>query len=403
MRTGDQSLVKELNKAIVLQIVRNLSPISRAAIAKVSGLNKATVSAMVDALIEGRLVTELGPGESSGGRRPQLLLFNDRAGYVAGVDLGVRTLFVALMDLRAQILWKRRVSLNPAAGPDACLERVAELVEEGLRALPAAPFGLMGVGVGAPGLVDHEAGRLIFAPNLPWGDVPIRTWLHRRLRVPIYVDNEANAGAIGELWAGAAAGVKNLVYLSVGPGLGAGIILNGELFRGADGVAGELGHTTIDASGPVCGCGSRGCWEMYASEAALRQQVLRFIAAGQMAPSPLARLGPDEISTLAVVGAAVQGDPVAIAALSAIGESLGLGIANLVNIFNPSLVVIGSAMAEADSYVINPARRVVEQRALAYPRSRARLIRSALGVEACAIGAGALVLQEQFRLPAVTA
>lgn len=397
MRTGDQSFVKELNKAIVLNIIRNQSPISRPAIARVSGLNKATISVLVDELIEGQMVNGLGPGESSGGRRPQLLMFNERAGYVAGVDLGVRSLFVALMDLKTHIQWKRRVAFDPAVGPEACLEAVAELVEEGMRSLSPAPFGLLGVGVGVPGLVDHPAGRLIFAPNLRWEDLPVRNWLQSRVQVPVYVDNEANAGAIGELWAGAAAGVRNLVYLSVGAGLGAGIILNGEIYRGSDGVAGELGHTTIDVSGPACSCGSRGCWEIYASEAALRNYVLR-----SNGRSVMAGLEPDAITISAVIGAAQQGDAVAIAALSAVGEYLGIGIANLVNAFNPSMVVIGSAMAKAGSLVTNPAGRTVEHRALAYPRSRTRIVSSALGEEACAIGAGAMVLQEQFRLPAVT-
>ncbi|HYF91715.1 MAG TPA: ROK family protein [Symbiobacteriaceae bacterium] len=396
MRTGDLALVKELNKAIVLNILRSQSPISRAAIAKVSGLNKATVSALVDELAAEQMVLELGPGQSSGGRRPNLLMLNEQAGLVAGADLGVGYLLVVLADLRARVHWRRRVTLDAQAGPEGCLERLAALVEEGLQAVPAAPRGLLGVGVGVPGLVDHSPGRLIFAPNLHWEGVAVADWLTRRLRVPVYVDNEANAGAVGELWAGCATGVRSLIYVSAGIGLGAGIILNREVYRGAGGVAGELGHTTIDVTGPLCSCGNRGCWETYASEVALRSQVNRLLA-GQTSI-----LAGTEPTIEAVVTAARQGDGTAITALSVIGEYLGVGIANIINTFNPALVVIGSSMAEGGSYILNPARRAVEQRALAHPRAGARILLSTLGVDACAIGAGALVLQEHFRLPSLS-
>ncbi|HWI62732.1 MAG TPA: ROK family protein [Symbiobacteriaceae bacterium] len=380
VRTGDQALVKELNKAIVLNLLRSQSPISRAAIAKVSGLNKATVSALVDELAAEQMILELGPGESSGGRRPHLLMLNEQAGVVAGVDLGVGYLRVVLLDFKARVLWRRRVALDQT--PEACFDQVAAVVAEGLAAVPATPRGLLGVGVGVPGLVDHARGRLIFAPNLHWEGVDVAEPLHRRLGVPVFVDNEANAGAVGELWAGCATGVRSLIYLSVGIGLGAGIVMDREVYRGAGGVAGELGHTTVDINGPVCSCGNRGCWEMYASGVALRN-----------------RLPGATIES--VTSAAHSGDAAAIAALSVVGEYLGIGVANVINAFNPSLVVVGGSVAEGGSHLLNPARRAVEQRALAYPRSGAQIVLSALGAEACAIGAGALVLQDFFRLPAL--
>jgi glucokinase-like ROK family protein len=402
VRTGDQALVKELNKAIVLNILRSQSPISRAAIAKVTGLNKATVSTLVDELIAEQMVIELGPGESSGGRRPQLLMLNEQAGLVAGVDLGVGYIRVVLLDLRARVRWRRRVPMDCSLAPEGCLEHLSALVEEGVAALQPTALGLLGVGIGVPGLVDHHQGRLLFAPNLHWTDVPIADHLQQRLGVPVYVDNEANAGAVGELWVGAAShGARTMVYLSAGIGLGAGIILGREVFRGAGGVAGEIGHTTIDVTGPACSCGNRGCWEIFASETALRQQVQRQLSTGRFPVSPLAGLAPEAVTAEAVVEAARAGDPPAIAALSVIGGYLGVGIANVINTFNPDLVVIGSGLAEGGEHILKPARRAVEQRALSYPRAGARVVLSALGAESCAVGAGALVLQEQFRLPAL--
>lgn len=396
-RTGDQNLVKALNKAIVLNILRSLSPISRASIAKVSGLNKATVSALVDELIGEHMVLELGPGESSGGRRPQLLMMNERAGVAVGVELGVDYMLVVLLDLKAKVLWRRRVSQDHRAGPAACLDRMGGLIRQGLNSVPPAPRGLLGVGVGVAGLVDHHLGRLLYAPNLHWEDVPVRDWLQERMQVPVVVDNEANAGAVGELWAGIAAGVRDFVFLSASTGLGAGIVLNRELYRGRGGVAGELGHCTIDVSGPVCSCGNRGCWEIFASEQALRQHLARLVTD----TSALAKTASSQLTTDVVVGAAQQGDSAAMTALSIVGEYLGVGIANVINTFNPELVVIGGGLAAGGAYILNPARQAVESRALAHPRGDVRIALSGLGHEAGAIGAGALVLQDHFRLPVV--
>lgn len=377
--------MKALNKAIVLDMLRRHSPISRADIAKATGLNKATVSAMVDELLAEQMVTEAGPGESSGGRRPQILHFHDRAGLVAGVELGVGFLRVAITDLRARVLWRRYTTFAPDQGPEACVRLLAAVVREGLAAAPVTPRGLLGIGVGVPGLAESGEGRLVFAPNLHWENVPLRDWLQESFPgLPILVDNEANAAAVGEHWSGCAHDARTLVYLSVGVGLGAGVMLAGNLFRGVGGAAGEVGHTTIDVNGLRCSCGNRGCWELYASETAL----LRDLAGSGTAPD-----------VAEVIQAARQGDQAALAALARVGEALGVGIANTVNTFNPELVVIGGSIAEAGDLVLEPARQVVEQRALARPRGQTRILTSTLGAEACAIGAGSLVLHTFFRLP----
>ncbi|HEY8498961.1 MAG TPA: ROK family protein, partial [Limnochordales bacterium] len=194
-------------------------------------------------------------------------------------------------------------------------------------------------------------------------------------------------GALAELWCGAGQDVSSLFYLSVGVGLGAGIVIDGEVYRGATGTAGEFGHTTIDPAGPPCNCGNRGCLEVFVSERAL----MGYLQRSGTEPFPST---PEE-----VFQAADSGDASAISALARLGEYLGIGIANAINTFNPELVVIGGPMARAGHHVLNAARRVVEQRALVSPRSRARIVVSALGEEACAVGAGVLILQEFFRLP----
>lgn len=400
MRTGDQALVKQLNKAIVLNLIRRQGPISRAATAKVSGLNKATVSLLVDELIREGLVVELGPGESQGGRRPTLLALNGQAGVVAGLDVGVGYLGLVILDLQARVLWRRRVPVATGMGPQEVLDQAAQVLNQGLAAVPQAPLGLLGVGVGVPGLTDHQRGLLIYAPNLGWQEVPVAEMLAERLGgATVLVDNEANAGAIGELWAGGAKGATSLVYLSVGQGLGAGIVLDGEVYRGTAGVAGELGHTTIDAGGPPCSCGNRGCWEVYASERALRQAVLAALATDHGPASALAAVAPSELTAGTVAAAADAGDPVARAALERVGEYLGIGIANVINALNPDRVVVGGPLAAGGAHLLGPIQAAVARRALAYPRTRTRIALSTLGADGCAVGAGCMVLQQVFRLP----
>ncbi|MCG0238739.1 MAG: ROK family transcriptional regulator [Firmicutes bacterium] len=401
VRTGDHMFVKQLNKTIVLNTLRRHSPISRAEIAKITGLNKSTVSALVDELLNEHLAREIGPGASQGGRRPQLLVLNTRAGVVVGAEIGVNYLTVIIQDLLGQPIWQHRAGLRDPHNPETTLGQLADTIRQGLQHVPETPLGLMGIGLGIPGLVDYEHGRLLFAPNLRWEDVDVRAWFQERFEAPVKVDNEANAGALAEHWSGAGAGLQNVVYFSLGIGIGAGIIIQGELYRGHGGLAGELGHTTIDMSGPLCSCGSRGCLEAMASEAALRRYFTAHPA--YTAPIPEPEPGPDHPAPFieGIVQAAKEGNGAAIAALRDVGRYLGIGIANAINTFNPQRVIIGGPLALGGDNLLNPARQVVRERALAAPREQAEITLSAHGPDACAIGAGVLILEDLYRLPAV--
>ncbi len=386
--TADQFLVKAFNQGIVLHLLRVQGPLSRADIAKLTGLNKTTVSVLVDELIRRHLVREVGMGTSSGGRRPRLLSLNAQAGLVVGADLAVDYLLVVVLDLQAKTVWKRRVERKAGSDPAADLNRLGDLIAEGVAAVPPTPLGLLGIGVGVHGPVEYPGGRLLIAPNMGWSDVPVGEILRERFHVPIVVDNEANAGAVAELWAGAGQDVRDLFYFSIGMGVGTGIVLNGDLYRGSAGTAGEFGHTTIDPSGPPCTCGNRGCLETFVSERAL----MRYVQQSGREPVPTAA---------EIFAAADRGEAWAIAALAQVGNYLGIGVANVINTFNPELVIIGGPMGAAGHHVLNAVRRVAEQRALPFPFAKARIITSSLGEEACALGAGILILQEFFRIPQV--
>ncbi|MEK3900854.1 MULTISPECIES: ROK family protein [unclassified Paenibacillus] len=368
--TGDQALVKKINKSIILHTIRMHSPISRAKVSGVTGLNKATVSNLVAELCGQQLVTEAGPGESSGGRKPLMLHFNEMAGSVIGIELRVKQLKAVLCDLGGGILHERDSVLETHDFPYV-LGQMQQMISELIATAPPSHYGLVGIGVGVPGMVD-EQGVVLFAPNLGWEMVDLRSILESAFAVPVTIDNEANAGAQGELNFGAARDVRHLLYISAGSGIGSGIIIGGELYKGARGYAGETGHMTIEAEGKPCSCGSRGCWELYASEKTYDNPGLSLPAR----------------TTTGLVKYALEGQPDTLSHFNSIGEYLGIGVTNLINSFNPELIVIGGALSEAEPWLGEPLRRVVAERTLPYHKQQLEITFSRLGSRGTMIGAG---------------
>ncbi|NLG80177.1 MAG: ROK family transcriptional regulator [Firmicutes bacterium] len=457
--TGNQDLVKELNKAVILNIIWRHAPISRAEIARISGLTRGTVSSLVDELIHDSFVKEIGTGTSAMGRKPIMLQLNAGAGVIVGVDLGVNYILIILADLRAQVLARKRLSIDPEMGEKRILEKMLDGIADILAGAPSTPRGLLGIGAGVPGLVEMEHGVLKFAPNLRWKNVPLKDVLQGRFDAPVYVDNEANVGALGEKWFGAGQGIRHMVYLSVGVGLGAGIVLNGELYRGAAGYAGELGHFTILPDGPLCGCGNRGCWETLASELATLRRAREVLERGEAGilrellardhrrsdaegaaggatagdaavttgkadkagttgaadaadaakPPATAAEIPDDAADAAarlsvdvLVEACERGDAAAQHVLRETGRYLGIGIAGLVNAFNPEVVIVGNTIGRCGHWVLDEVAREVEARGLSQLTKAVRVLPAMLGPDACAIGGVSLVLSDFLRLPRIT-
>lgn len=367
--TGDQALVKKINKSIVLHTIRKHSPISRAKVSEMTGLNKATVSNLVAELCSEQLVIEAGPGESSGGRKPLILHFNVMAGSVIGVELGVKQITAMLCDLGGGILEEIQTPLNSHELQHVVGEMKA-LISDLVAKAPETPYGLVGIGAGVPGMVD-ENGVVLFAPNLGWEMVALRSMLEEAYDVPVTIDNEANAGAQGELNFGAARGVRHLLYISAGAGIGSGIMIDGELYKGARGYAGETGHMSIEANGQPCSCGNRGCWELYASEKTYDRPGLRLPAR----------------STPELVRFAEAGDDDARQHFTVMGEALGIGLTNVINSFNPELIVIGGTLSSARDWLIDPLQRVVAERTLPYHKQQLQIVFSELGSRGAMIGA----------------
>ncbi len=334
---ADLLTVRRSNRQVIVDAVRRGGPISRAELSRRSQLSKVTVSDVVEDLIGEGYLRDMGPGPADVGRKPTLLEFVGGSGFVAGLEIAPQYLRVILTDLMGEAVCgdQRNIAVGSA---QELLAAVCALISQMRSCMPSSPYQLLGVGVAVSGLVDYKEGAVLSAPNMPWAPLSLRDLIEGCLEIPAIIDNEANAAMWYEHLQGEAKNLEHAVYLSAGYGLGAGILAQGSLYRGSRGLAGEMGHMIVEQHGLACSCGNRGCWEMYASEKALRRLL------GEPFSSPGA--APENF-TRHVVQLARDGDSRAQESLRAVGQSLGQGIVNIASILNPQVVVLGNVLAEA--------------------------------------------------------
>lgn len=399
-RTGDQALVREINLSVIMNRLRTNAPISRAALAETTGLNKTTVSSLVNELIERQFVQEIGLTSPSSGRPAILLKLNPTAGFIVSCEIGVDFILVICTDFAPEIIWRHEEHIDPTIGQHAILDRALAILHQAIEVGCPACGTLWGMAVGVPGLVDQTTGALLFAPNLGWKDLPIRAILQESINVHLFVDNEANLAALGEHYFGAAQGYEEVLYISAGVGLGGGIVHGGRMFSGVTGVGAEFGHMTMDPNGEICKCGNQGCWETQVSQQALFRHVWRRVEQGEV--SRLSEMSGGSRASLTVpliVDAARAGDAVALDALEIIGRHLGIGIASLVNALNPELVVFGGILSLAGEFLMPVIEKEVEQRALKSNREAMQLVLARHTSDACVMGGVAAVYQAMLAQP----
>jgi glucokinase len=315
-------------------------------------------------------------------------------GQAVGLDVGGTKILGLRVGRDGRALGRAEAS-TPSDDEEATLAAMIEVVRR------VSTSEVLAVGVGAAGLVDHQEGVLRYAPNLAWRDLPIVARMREALGLPILLDNDANAAALGEFRFGAGRGYRHMLLVAVGTGIGGGIVADGVMLRGAHGFAAEIGHFVVDPSGPLCGCGNRGCWEQMASGSAIGRLGRERVR--DLPHSLIARLAggdPDAVTGKLVAEAATRGDEAAVSILAEVGRWLGVGIAGLVNILDPQVVVVGGGAAEAGDLLLEPARGTFASSVEgAGYRPRVELVRARLGADAGATGAGALALEELARLP----
>jgi glucokinase len=313
-----------------------------------------------------------------------------------GIDLGGTKILTSVVDAAGRML-SRDHSVTPATrGQEAVIKAITESASRSLEEAAIPPSKLTAVGVGAPGLSNPATGVLHTSPNLPgWQDVPLRDIIAQELGVTAHLINDANAAAIGELYYGAGKGASDFIYVTVSTGIGGGIIINGELYAGPTGTAGEVGHMVIDDNGPPCNCGNRGCWETLASGRALASEAKRLIKKGTTTTIlELAGGNINEVNAEVIHRAALAGDRLANRLIARTGYYLGVGLANLINIFNPELIVIGGGLSNIGDRLLLPAYEEAGRRAFREPYKAVRFARAEFGRNSGVIGAAAYALKQ---------
>jgi len=320
---------------------------------------------------------------------------------VLGVDLGGTKILTAVTNSQGKML-SHDHSITPAPkGHEAVIQSILESAHRALKQADVAISELTAIGVGAPGLSNPETGILFTSPNLPgWRNVPLRDIIQERLGKKTFVINDANAAALGEFYFGAARGIRNFIYITLSTGIGGGIVIDGKIYSGAIGAAGEVGHMTIDDEGPICNCGNRGCWETLASGTALAKEARHRIKEG-VATSILeyAEGDVEKVTAQVIYSAAEQGDSLAKELIARTGYYVGVGLANLINIFNPELIVIGGGLSNIGDMLLEPAFEVAEERAYKEAFQAVRFASAGLGRNSGVLGAAAFALQEMRKLP----
>jgi glucokinase-like ROK family protein len=371
---------------------------SRSELVARTGLGRAIVAQRVGELVDRGLVTEGDVGPSTGGRPPRRLTFRADAGHVLVADLGATSIDVALTALDGRVLAHHDEPASIEAGPEAGLDRVDALFETLLRTTTGIPGRLWGVGIGVPGPVEFDSGRPISPPIMPgWDGYPIRERFTERYNAPVWVDNDVNLLAMGEWRSGVAAGHDNVVVVKVGTGIGAGIISDGHLHRGAQGSAGDVGHIQVtEDPAVICRCGNIGCLEALAGGGALGRAGEAAAIEGRSERLRLALDQGGSVSAQDVARAASFGDPAAVALLQSGGRRIGSMLASVVNFFNPSLVVIGGGVANSPDQFLASIREAVYRRSLPLATRDLLIQRSSLGGLAGVIGASSMVVDQLF-------
>lgn len=400
--TPDQAFLREANLSAVLRLIQAQAPISRAQLAVSTGLNKSTVSSLVDELLERGLVHEAGVNSAGTGRPATLLEMNPQAGHIIGVELGVDFVSVGISDFQGHLMWQKREDTDPFQAQNLVIEQTLRIVKEATTAGRKKGYRFLGLGLATPGTVDLKEGVLVFAPNLHWRNVPFRKFFSESVKLKIMVENDANAAATAERLFGGARFTKDFVFVFAGVGIGGGLFLNGNLYRGRNGYAGEIGHFPImsGTDRTVCHCGNRGCWETFANQYSIIQRVQARLEVKRNSIIPGLMAEQRSALTIPLIKqAADAGDLEAIESFAEAGRAMGQGFAGLINIFNPEKIILGGPLSLAGDYLLPAIREVIPHHTLPEIDQQAEVVLSSFGQDASLIGAIAVVVDDSLSHP----
>ncbi|WP_295543082.1 ROK family protein [uncultured Pseudacidovorax sp.] len=370
---------------------------SRHGMAERLGFSRSRANALIAGLIEQGLLAEAGPQASTGGRRPEQLQLHAELGVLLAVDIGATSLDVAVMQPDLTVLARHAEAIDVREGPGVVLARVRQRLRELLQARGIPARRVLGIGMGVPGPVNFEAGQLVNPPLMPgWDSFSIRDYLREDYAAPVFVDNDVNLMALGELWR-LQRGLSNFLVIKVGTGIGCGIVCHGEVYRGAAGSAGDVGHICVDQQGPRCHCGNVGCVEAMAAGPAIVRMAQAAAERGESPALAAVLRTQGRIEAIDVGHASRAGDVVANAIIQRAGSLIGQMLASVVNFFNPSHVFIGGGITQIGPLFLAAVRQSVYQRSLALSTRHLEIQYTPLGTDAGVTGAGVLAMHETLR------
>src|SRR3989441_5656896 len=400
MKSADRFLIRNINQSILLNLIRAHAPISRPQLATLSGLSQVTVIKITNNLIDRHLVLEKEYAESTGGRRAGLLEINPEGGFAVGLMSQPSSLTAVILNLNSNPVYFQQWNITLRDNYPQAIDLIAQCVEELFSKSGIPREKIIGVGLGMGGLIDAERGCCIDSWIMNWQNVEVSRPLEDRLGIPVFLDNDVNCLAIYEKLFGQGQPYQHFLVVAIGRGVGLGIIINSDLYRGAFGGAGEFGHTTVTTGGRLCACGNHGCLETYLSESGIVKNYLEHM----LSTTYTLERGIQEPTILEVVERARNGDEAAIAAFQRAGVLLGVSLANLVNIFNPECVVLSGPDLDSGvltgGLLLDPMHQAVRQHLFSQIGKDLQFIVDRRGFESWARGAGSLVLRHFFASPA---
>lgn len=400
MPVGNSKYIFKLNRKKIINLIYQSKTISRAEATKRSGISAPTVSKIVDSFIADGLVEEIGTGKSTGGRRPKLLKIAASDNYIIGIDVGTTNIYGILADLNARIIHEKKLPTKLGGGFYKIMKQTSEVIQILIQKAEEKRRRLIAIGIAVAGLINKQRNIVEFSPNFHWHDVDIIGNLSTRFDLPIYFDNVTRVMALGELCYGAGKQYKNFIFVNIGHGIGAGIILDGQPFFGSVGMAGEFGHITVEKDSWIqCDCRNFGCLEALASGQGIARVARNALLDGaESILHDLCEGDVEQITAEMVANATKKGDVQAWKIFIQAAEYLGLGISALINLFNPESVILGGGVTQAGEILFDNVRKTINTRALHRISHNVVLLPATFGLKAAAVGAVALVMNKLLNL-----
>lgn len=391
----DKFAMAQMNRSMVFDLIRRKGPISRAEIARTIGLSIPTVMKITEEFSHKQFVQDVGKGESSGGKRPELLELVPDSKYIIGVGVGRSKTNVLMMNLAGEVFIREIMETGGTAVPEVWISRLIQVIENVIRESGLSRKQILGMGIGMPGILDEKSGKVLFSPDFKWENVDMLTPIRERFKMDITIENANRALAMGEYYFGAGVDSRNFLVVNLGHGIGSAIMREGEFYRGSSGSSGEIGHIILEKNGPKCNCGNLGCLEAIASGNAIARDAKIAVLEGNATKiMELVNEDINRIEAKTVFEAARLGNRLAIQITERAMQYIGIGLANYINLLDPDLIILFGGLTNAGDIFLKKVKEVLRERQMKFAGRQVKLVISQMGENGTAVGSASLVLKK---------